>query len=118
LAAPTSWTVSPRLAREAEPWPACVVTDTLATTWATAIPCEPLTPFQDALTAAVPLPTAVTSPPLETCATAGALLAQAKATLPLTSPKRGFVAVADSCTVWFRLENEVGPEAATEMVST
>ena len=80
---------------------------------------EPLTPFHDALTAALPLPTAVTTPAPETPATVGALLDQAKVTLAVTSPRRGLVAVAESCTVWFRLENEVvPPAAATEIVST
>src|SRR2546425_2003252 len=79
---------------------------------------EPLTPFHDALTAALPLPSAVTSPALETPATLGAPVDQAKVTLEVTSPSRGLVAVAESCTVWFRLENDVEPDAVTEMVST
>src|SRR6266851_1735865 len=103
----TSWTVSPRLASEADVPPACVFTDTLVTTWATATDDDPLTPFQDALTAELPFPSAVTSPAAETPATPGELLDHVKVTLAVTSPSRGLVAVAESCAVWPRLEKGV-----------
>src|SRR6266852_5615816 len=82
----TSWTVSPRLASEADVPPACVLTETLATTCATAMDTDPLTPFHEALTVALPFPSGVTSPAAETPATPGELLDQAKVTWLVTSP--------------------------------
>src|SRR2546423_5002542 len=96
LAVPTSWTVSPRLASAAEVPPVQVDTATPTATCATAMGIDPLTPFQDALTAALPFPTALTSPAVETLATPGELLDQAKVTWLVTSPNRGLVAVAES----------------------
>jgi hypothetical protein len=113
-----SWTVSPRLASEAEAPPVEVLTDTVATTCATATDSDPLTPFEVALIAALPFPSAVTSPDVDTLATAGKLLDQVKVTLAVTSPCLGLDAVAESWTVWFRLENEVAPDAVTLIVST
>src|SRR5438128_1791015 len=95
----TSRTVSPRLASEAEAPPADVLTATLVTTCATEMETDPLTPFEEALTAEFPFPSVVTSPAVETPATPGALLDQAKVTWLVTSP-RGFEAVAASWTVW------------------
>jgi hypothetical protein len=96
LAVPTSWTVSPRLASEAEVPPVEVDAETLTATCATAMGIDPLTPFQDALTAVLPFPTAVTSPAFETPATPGELLDQANVTWLVTLPNRGLVAVAES----------------------
>src|SRR5689334_4694254 len=84
-AVPTSWTVSPRLESDALAPPVEVATETLATTWATVMGAEPLTPFHVALTDALPFPSAVTSPELLTPATVGTLLDQANVTSPVTS---------------------------------
>jgi hypothetical protein len=81
----TSDTVSPRLASEALDAPPDVVTVTLATTCATLTATDPLTPFEVALTVALPFATAVTSPEPETLA-AAALLDHVKATIEVTSP--------------------------------
>src|SRR5438874_11377921 len=117
-AVPTSVAVAPRLTIIAFDPPPDVVTDTVAATCETVMPIDPLTPFDAALIAAVPLASDVTSPAPDTPATAVTLLDQAKVTLEVTSPWRGFDAVADSCTVSFSFENVVAPCAATMMVST
>ena len=77
---------------------------------------EPLTPFEVALTDALPFASAVTNPALDTPATPAALLDQVKVTLAVTSPC-GFVAVADSCTVSCSFVNDVGVPVAM-IVST
>src|SRR2546421_455264 len=113
----TSWTVSPRLASEAEAPPADVLTATLVTTCATEMETDPLTPFEDALTAELPFPSVVTSPAVETPATPGELLDQAKVTWLVTSP-RGFEAVAASWTVWPTLAKVATLAGAIVIVST
>ena len=113
----TSWTVSPRLASEAEAPPADVLTATLVTTCATEMETDPLTPFEDALTAELPFPSVVTSPAVETPATPGELLDQAKVTWLVTSP-RGFEAVAESWTVWPTLAKAATLAGAIVIVST
>ena len=71
-----------------------------------------------ALIVAVPFPIAVTRPLAETVATAAALVDQVKLTGDVTTPFE-FEAVAESCTVWFKLVSEVlPPEAATAIDST
>ena len=114
----TSDTAWPRLASDALDAPPDVATVTLATTCATLTATEPLTPFEVALTVPLPFASAVTRPALETPATAAELLDQVKVTLDVTSPCRGFVAVADSCAVSFSFENEMGPSGVTVIVST
>src|SRR4051812_47749989 len=112
-----SWSVSPRLASEGAGPPEAVPTETVATTWATRAVAAPLTPFEVAEISAIPLPSAVTSPEVETLATVGALLDHVNATWEVTSPCLGLEADAESCAVWLRLAN--APEGAlTRMVST